>query len=67
MSDENTMTPFDAMAIIEGFDGQEHDQQEWLAAWQYLIDTGIVWQLQGWYGRTARDLIEAGEVTPAGA
>ena len=32
-------------------------------AFQYLIDTGMVWQLQGWYGRTAVNLINAGICT----
>ena len=31
-----------------------------IRAWQYLIDTGLVWQLQGWFGRTANQLIEQG-------
>ena len=29
-------------------------------AFQYLISTGVVWTLQGWYQRTAIDLINAG-------
>ena len=34
------------------------DDDEQIEAWQHLIDTGIVWQLQGWYERTAKRLIE---------
>ena len=34
-----------------------------LSAWQYLVDTGLAWRLQGWYGRTANQLINDGYIT----
>jgi hypothetical protein len=48
----------------EGFDGEEHTDEELNEAWQFLIDTGLCWQLQGWYGRNAAALIEAGICRP---
>jgi len=54
---------FEATMIVEGV--TEADEEGVIAAWQVLIDTGVVWQLQGKYGRTARDLIVAGVCTPA--
>ena len=30
--------------------------------WQHGVDTGIVWHLQGWYGRTANDLLKSGYI-----
>ena len=50
----------DAIFTIELEEGSEQDQ---IAAWQYLIDTGAVWQLQGIYGRTAAMLIMEGICT----
>jgi hypothetical protein len=58
------MSIYDACACVEGFDGQEHSEEEVIASWQYLIDTGAVWQLQGWYGRNAHLLIEEGICRP---
>ena len=57
-------TSYDACAAVEGFDGEEHDEEEIIAAWQSLIDSGDAFRLQGWYGRTARNLIEAGRCSP---
>lgn len=55
-----SISTYDACAIIEGFDGEEHDEEEIIDAFQALIDSGVVWQLQGFYGRSAADLINAG-------
>jgi hypothetical protein len=57
---KNKMSDFDACAVIEGFDGQEHTREDVIAAFQALIDSGTVWHLQGFYGRRARALIEHG-------
>lgn len=55
-----SFNPCSACMLIEGQQEAESPEQV-LAAWQYLIDTGVVWSLQGWYGRRARELIESGE------
>ena len=48
-----------AVGIAEGWIEAENEQ-EIINAWQYLHDTGIAYDLQGWFGRTARNLIEEG-------
>lgn len=54
------MTGYEACSIAEGFCGYEPTEAELIEAWQFLVDTGLCWQLQGWYGRTARQMIDAG-------
>ena len=54
------MTNYGAVAIAEGFCGYEPTEQEQIEAWQHLIDTGLAWTLQGWFGRRAMLLIEQG-------
>ena len=49
---------YTAVGLCEGFiDGTENEVIE---AWQYLHDTRRAYSLQGWFGRTARQLIEQG-------
>jgi len=48
-----------AVGIAEGWIEAENEQ-EIIDAWQYLHDTGMAYDLQGWFGRTARDLINEG-------
>lgn len=56
------MSTYTAIGLAEGFIESESEEQV-IEAWQTLIDTGIVWTLQGWFGRTARSLIENGICT----
>ena len=52
------MDAYTATMIAEG--EIEADEAETLGAWQYLVDTGLAWRLQGFFGRTAARMIEAG-------
>ncbi len=59
--------PFDACGFCMDFEAGELDEDQVVAGFQHLIDSGLAWQLQGFYGRTAARLIEAGLCRPAGA
>lgn len=60
------MSIFEATMIAEGADGYAtEDEETYLEAWQMLVNTGVCWQLQGWFGRTAMDLIESGQIQKA--
>jgi len=54
------MDDFTAVAIAEGFCEGRPTREQQVEAWQHLIDTGLAWSLQGWFGRTAAALIEEG-------
>lgn len=56
------MTAYIACSIAEGFSDGEPTEEDLNAAWQWLVDTGTCWHLQGWYGRSAMDLIESGTI-----
>jgi len=56
------MDPFTATGIAEGFIEADSEEQV-IEAWQTLVDTGLAWQLQGWFGRTAQQLINQGFIT----
>jgi len=53
------MSDLDAIGIAEGFIDC-NDDVKFIEAWQHLIDTGLAWRLQGWFGRQAVAMIEDG-------
>lgn len=54
------MNTYRACEILEGFDDGEASQAERTEAMQFLIDNGMAYTLQGFFGRLAEDYINAG-------
>jgi hypothetical protein len=48
---------------ILAYEGGEMSEEDTITFFQEMIDSGVVWQLQGSYGRTAKALIDAGLCT----
>jgi len=63
---KETWDDFTAIGIAEGFI-EEKDEKKIISAWQHLVDTGLAWRLQGWFGRQANAMIEQGLIKPAGS
>ena len=57
--EELTRTSLIAEGVIE-----DVTEEDFLRAWQSLIDSGVAWQLQGWFGRVANHLIQSGTCSP---
>ena len=60
---KNKLTDYEAVGIAEGFI-EEPDEERVIQAWQHLVDTGMAWTLQGWFGRTAHQMIQEGILSP---
>lgn len=54
----------DLLYNVTRYEAGEMEEAEVIAFFQHLINTGLAWTLQGRYGRTAVQLIEAGHCTP---
>lgn len=53
-------TNFNVVEFICDYEEGILDEDSIIQGFQNLINSGIVWQLQGHYGRTAKHLIENG-------
>ena len=51
---------FDSLDFILRYESDNMIFEEFVEGFQHLIDSGLVWQLQGSYGRTAHALIDSG-------
>ena len=51
---------YDLAGAIMAFEDGEMDEADFFRLFQYLIDTGLAWTMQGAYGRTAMRLIDDG-------
>ncbi len=56
--------PFDIVAAIMRYEDDSMSNAEVITFFQYLVDSGEAWALQGHYGRMAHSLIAAGLVKP---
>lgn len=55
------LTPYEAVAIAEGFsDKKRVSSKELIASWQYIYDHDIHNNLQGFFGRTVDRMMKAG-------
>lgn len=60
-------TPVNVPNLAAGLSAYEDgslDHDGTVHLFQYLVDSGMAWQLQGSYGRTAMAMIKAGGINP---
>lgn len=60
------MDDYTAVGLAEGFIEWD-DPLQVIEAWQHLHDTGLAYRLQGFFGRTAQQLLDSGIIIDKGA
>lgn len=56
---------YDQLDAIIAYEQGDLDEDSTIELFQHLVDTGLAWQLQGSYGRTAASLIQQGLIHKA--
>lgn len=57
--------PKDLTARLMQYEGGDMSEEDTLALFQDLVNSGLAWQLQGHYGRTAASLLQQGLIQDA--
>jgi len=58
---------FPVLTHIIDYENGDIEYEKFLELFQYLVDTGLAWQFQGSYGRTAISLIDEGLISKPNA
>jgi hypothetical protein len=56
--------PYDQVGAIMAYEDGSLDGEAAVELFQNLLDTGLVWKLQGHYGRVAEALLRSGHIKP---
>ena len=57
---ENEDRDYDVVDFIMDYEDGNMSQEDIIKGFQKLLDSGLVWKLQGAYGRMAQELIDKG-------
>ena len=60
------MNPGEQLDLLMRYEQGDIDEEEYLQLFSNLISSGLAWGLQGHYGRTAKQFIETGIISPEG-
>jgi hypothetical protein len=58
---------FPVLTHVIDYENGDIEYEKFLVLFQYLVDTGLAWQFQGSYGRTAISLIDEGLISKPNA
>lgn len=54
---------YDVVGQVIAYETGELSDDDTVTLFQHLVNTGVAWQLQGHYGRTAQAMLDAGVIS----